>query len=378
LVNHPTGTYVGHYTTRLYGWHGSDYQPRSSQRGRRADSRPYRAIPARHNTTRPGRAAQRYPVNASVSRRSFLQTTLLVPSALLSPAGPCADRAVTRFKLGIIADEIADDLAQALNFIAAHSLGYCELREIWQKNIMSLTAVELGRVKRLLDQYRLRVSAIASPIFKYHLPEMPAHPENPLLFHSTFSDRDSAWLLRRAFEIAHLLGTFKVRVFSFWRTAEPGKAYPYVRDRLARAAELAAQNGMTLALENEYDTNVATAGELGRMLRDIGSRHLRANWDPGNDAIMNEVPYPDGYRQLEGLIAHVHIKDVRRSPQSSQLTWAPVGSGLIDWTGQLRALADEGYQGTMSLETHYRPNGDALRNAQESLAGLMRIVREIG
>jgi len=282
------------------------------------------------------------------------------------------------FKLGIIADEITDDLGQALEFISSHSLDYCELREMWQKNIMSLSPSELARAKQLVHRYNLRVSDIASPIFKYHLPEMPAQPENPLLFHSKFTDRDSAWLLARSFEIAHLFGTTQVRVFSFWRVKSPEEAYPYVRDRLAKAAELAERSGITLMLENEYDTNVATAGELGRILRDIDSPHLRANWDPGNDAMMDEVPYPDGYRHVQGLVAHLHIKDVRRSLHPSRLIWAPVGSGLIDWRGQLRALRDEKYSGTMSLETHYRPGGDALKAAQESLAGLMKIIREIG
>jgi L-ribulose-5-phosphate 3-epimerase len=222
------------------------------------------------------------------------------------------------------------------------------------------------------------VSDIASPAFKYGLPGMPAQPENPLLFHSTFTDRDSPWLLSRAFEVAHLFGTTKVRVFSFWRVANPQDAYLRVRDRLAAAADLAGRNGITLLLENEYDTNIATAAELGRVLRDIDSPHLRANWDPGNDAMMSEVPYPDGYRQIRGLIAHVHVKDVKRGSHPGQLSWAPVGSGVIDWRGQLRALREDGYRETISLETHYRPDGDALATAQESLAGLMRIIHEIG
>jgi sugar phosphate isomerase/epimerase len=195
------------------------------------------------------------------------------------------------------------------------------------------------------------------------------------VFHSTFTESDSAELLRKAFEIAHFFGTEKVRIFSYWRVAEPDKAYPYVRDRLAKAADLAARNGIILMAENEYDCNIGTAKELGRLVRDVDSPHLRANWDLANAAMMNDVPFPDGYREVAGLVSHVHVKDVKRDPASGQLTWAPVGSGIIDWPGQLKALKDAQYTGTLSLETHFRPHGDALENARDSIEGLLRILR---
>jgi len=171
-------------------------------------------------------------------------------------------RTSSSFKLGIITDEISEELDQALDFITHYSLGYCEVREMWQKNVMSLSREELNRAKTLIARHGLRVSSIASPIFKYALPEMPAHPDGALVFHSTFTESDSSELLRKSFEIAHFFGTDKIRVFSYWRVAEPEKAYPYVRDRLAKAADLAARNGIILMVENEYDCNVGSAKEL--------------------------------------------------------------------------------------------------------------------
>ena len=283
----------------------------------------------------------------------------------------------TPFKQGIITDELNEDLGQALDFVAHYSLGYCELREIWQKNVMMLSREELGRARRVVTEHGLKVSDLASPIFKYELPGMPAQPSGALTFHSHFSDRDSQDLLRKAFDLAHFFGTTKVRIFSYWRVADPRKAYPYVRDRLAKAADLAARNGITLMLENEYDCNIGTARELGRLLRDINSPNLRANWDPANAAMMDEIPFPDGYREVAGLVSHIHVKDVKRDPVSRQLTWAPVESGLIDWRGQLKALIDSGYDGTLSLETHFRPHGNALENARASIEGLLAIIRDL-
>ena len=53
-------------------------------------------------------------------------------------------------KLGIITDEISQDLEQALDFISGYSLGFCELRELWGKNIMNLTPEEKTHTSKLL------------------------------------------------------------------------------------------------------------------------------------------------------------------------------------------------------------------------------------
>jgi len=291
---------------------------------------------------------------------------------------PKAPAAGTRFKLGIITDEITQDFEPALGFISSYSLQWCELRELWRKNIMNLSHEELQRACDLIEQHHLKVSDIGSPVFKYNLPEMPARPEKRDTFHADFTDQDSDGLLDESFERARFFGTPKVRVFSFWRVGDPEKAYSYVRDRLARAAERAAQNHITLVLENEHECNIGTGKELGRILRDINSPALRGNWDPGNAAMLHEVPYPDGYREVRGLFAHMHIKDVKKDPRSGKLAWAPVGGGFIDWRGQLQAVADSGYDGTMSLETHYRrPDGNKVESSRESLEGLLKILKEI-
>ncbi len=310
----------------------------------------------------------------AITRRTFLGGCLLSgPAARLISATRPAPHALP-FRLGIITDEIAQDFQAALAFITHYSLHYAELRELWSKNIMNLGRSELQRARELLEQHQIRVSDIASPIFKYNLPHLPARPEKHDTFHANFTDQDSDSLLERSFELARFLGTSKVRVFSYWRVDDPERAYPYVRDRLAKAAEVAGRHGMLLVLENEHECNVGTGKELGRILRDVNSPHLRGNWDPGNAVMLGETPYPDGYREVKGLFAHVHVKDAKRLP-SGQIAWAPVGSGFIDWRGQFQALRQDGYDGTISLETHYRrADGNAMESTRESLEGLLKVI----
>ena len=51
----------------------------------------------------------------------------------------------------------------------------------------------------------------------------------------------------------------------------------------------------------------------------------------------------------------------------------------MDYAGQMKALAEDGYDGVVSLETHYKPeNGSAEQGSRESFAGLQAILAEQG
>ena len=308
------------------------------------------------------------------SRRTLLKSS--IAAASFQQAMRLSAKSSQPFKLGIITDEITTDLDEAVAFLRHYNLHYAELREIWSHNLMAAPQEDLDRAKKLLAKNGITVSDIGSPIFKWNLPEMPTHAnEKRDTFKANFTEEDADTALAESFKLAHFFGTRKVRMFSYWRVADPEKAYPLVRDRLAKAAKVAQKNDIVLVLENEHSCNVGTGRELGRLLKEINSPALRGNWDPGNAAMLDEVPYPDGYEAVKGLFAHVHVKDVRKNATTGKKEWAPVGGGFIDWKGQLQALHRDGYSGTMSLETHYqRPDKNKVESTRESLEGLLKIV----
>jgi len=309
-----------------------------------------------------------------LTRRNCLKLPLAAAASRLG-AAPAA----INFQLGIITDEIAGPLDQALDFISSYRLEWCELREIWDKNIVNSSREDLDRARDLLGKHRIRVSEIASPLFKWNCPQMPAKTgEKRDTFSASFTEDDAEKLLYRSFGLAHFFGTRLVRIFSYWRVADPPKAYPYVRDRLAKAAEMAAASNIVLTLENEHECNIGTGAELGRLLREVGSPNLRGVWDPGNAVMLGEVPYPNGYQAVRGLCPHMHIKDVRKNDKTGKLEWAPVGGGVVDFKGQFQALRKDGYDGTLSLETHYRrADGNKVESTRESLEGLLAILKEV-
>ena len=307
----------------------------------------------------------------TLTRRDLCKSALASGAAFRLGAGQ-----TDSFKLGIITDELTGSLEEALPFISSYHLHWCELREIWGKSIMNLSKEELDRTKKLIEKHDLQVSDIASPLFKWNLPQMPAHAsEKRDTFKASFVEEDADRLLEQSFNLARFFGTPKVRIFSCWRVDDSKKAYPLVRDRLARAARIAVKNDIVLVLENEHTCNIGTGREMGHLLKEIASPGLHGNWDPGNAAMLDEVPYPHGYEAMKGRFSHVHIEDVRANATTGKKEWAPVGGGVIDWKGQIQALRNDHYDGTMSLETHYlRPDRNKVESTRESPEGLLKIL----
>jgi sugar phosphate isomerase/epimerase len=194
-------------------------------------------------------------------------------------------------------------------------------------------------------------------------------------FKASFVESDANRPLEQSFALARHFGTNKVRISSYWRVDEPERAYKLVRERLAQAAQHALNNDIVLVLENEHTRNIRTGRELGHLLKDIHSAALWGNWDPGNAAMLDEIPYPNGDEAMRGLFSHMHIKDVRNNGATGRKEWAPVGGGFIDRKGQIQALGKDGYDGTMSLETHYRrPDRNKVESTRESLDGLLKLL----
>ena len=100
--------------------------------------------------------------------------------------------------------------------------------------------------------------------------------------------------------------------------------------------------------------NTASHQALADVLALLDPEVFGAVYDPGNAFFnaMEEMPYPDGYYAVRPYLAHVHVKDVVFDASVPRCV-AP-GEGLTGWPRLLRKLQEDGYQGWLSLETHYR------------------------
>ena len=148
-------------------------------------------------------------------------------------------------------------------------------------------------------------------------------------------------------------------------------------NKLREAADRCAKDGIILLLENEMACNTATGAESKRTLAAVTNKNFMLNWDPGNAAAAGEYPYSKGFSQLPtARIGHCHAKDVYE--KGGKHEWAPVGDGVIDWPGQIRALEKMGYHYAVSLETHWRGAGTPEASTRVSMAGLKKVIAEAG
>lgn len=285
---------------------------------------------------------------------------------------------MAHFKLSVITDEITQDFGHAVEVAAKEfGLGYVELRELWGKNLMKLDAKEVGEARRLLERSRLRVSSIASPIFKVDWPGAPVSRFSPKRdqFGADFTFSQQTELLDRALELTRAFNTDRIRIFDFWRLEDQKPYRAAIDQKLIEAAAKAGKRGVTLLLENEQSCNTATGAEATRTLSVVQSSNFMLNWDPANAAARGETPFPDGYSLLpKKRIGYMHCKDIIRQPDG-KTEWAAMGRGIVDYVGQFRALAKDGYSGVLSLETHWRGGGTPEECSRVSMAGMKDLLR---
>ena len=185
-------------------------------------------------------------------------------------------------------------------------------------------------------------------------------------------------MLEHCIELAKQFQTDRIRCFDFWRLDDQAPYRAAINDKLRAAAETCAKSNLILLLENEMACNTATGEESAAVLKAIPNKNFMLNWDPGNAAALGSTPYPDGYRLLpHDRIGHCHVKDVVRSP-GKKYEWAPVGAGVVDWVGQFRALAKDGYHYAVSLETHWRGAGTPEASTRASMKGLKSTLSKAG
>ena len=315
-----------------------------------------------------------------VTRRSFLVRggaalgLAALPSALLASAS--VHKLRSSFRVAVITDEISQDFDHACS-VAANDFGmqWVELRALWNKSLLSLTSSEIEEARRILAKYDLRVTDIASPLFKVDWPDapLPKSRANRDKHSADFTFKQQDEVLEKSIELAKTFKTDRVRGFDFWRLDDQAPYRKEINAKLAEAAEKTSKQGIVFVLENEMACNTGTGAEAAKVLAQVPN--LMLNWDPGNAAALGETPFPNGWDLLpKNRIGHCHCKDTVMKT-SGGYEWAPVGKGVIDWDGQLKALKQAGYNLAVSLETHWHGGSSPEDSTRQSWAGMKAVLQ---
>ena len=141
---------------------------------------------------------------------------------------------MANFPVAIITDEFTQDFELICRTAVDMGIPALELRTIWNKNIVDMNDEEIRQVDLLVNEFKLKVVSIASPVFKCTLPDGGDidHRFEQDAFHSAHTYEDQPRILARSLEVANVFDAPIVRVFSFWRTVEPSR----VTSRIIRGA----------------------------------------------------------------------------------------------------------------------------------------------
>jgi L-ribulose-5-phosphate 3-epimerase len=250
------------------------------------------------------------------------------------------------FRLAVFTDEVSQDLERAVAFAKEFDLQGVEIRSVWDCPPQKLTDTQITDIAKLLSENNLEVCAIASPFLKSDIFDEAATQEQ-------------YDVLDRCIMLAKRLGTPFVRGFTFWRTDDKPEVWDEAERIYRSILPKLEREDITIVVENEPDTSAATAALTARFLERLNHPCVRSVWDPANEvfAIGGERPFPDAYRRALPYMVHVHVKDAIHDAQGKPRC-VRVGEGDSDWPAHLQAFADVGYQGWLSLETHWRLAAD--------------------
>ncbi len=243
-------------------------------------------------------------------------------------------------KLSFITDEVTQSFDEAVRFAKENGLTGLELRSVEDTPIDAVPQDVLRLWRKRLDAEGLAVCGLAGSFYK-------CAPEAE-------SVEAELKKLARLCDAADILGCAYIRGFAFFAPPDgplPADALTLYFERPVRMLE---QRGKVLLLEADPSVNTSNHAALALLLRAIGSPWVRAIFDPGNCLYdpLGEVPFPDGYMSIRPWLTHVHIKDAVRGKTDTQCV--KVGTGQVNYPALLRCLAADGYDGWLSMETHYR------------------------
>ena len=146
-------------------------------------------------------------------------------------------------------------------------------------------------------------------------------------------------------------------------------------DLVRQAGEYAASKGLEIALELEpfNEALLKDVHELVRFVNEVGVLAVLANADISHLHLSN-ASFED-VAVMQGKIGHIHLSDCDGKVHGDM----PAGMGVTPIKEYLQAIVDTGYEGTVSIELEYAPEGtDIVPWAQRAYDGTAAIMREVG
>ncbi len=210
-------------------------------------------------------------------------------------------------KLCAFSDEASVSLSGQISALKRNNVTYMEMRSVNGKNAIESTDAELKEYLRQLDGEGISVWSLGSPIGKVDI---------------NVNFNEYLDTVKRTAEIANLMRTDKIRMFSFFNATTKRET---VMEYLNKMVEAVKPYNVTLYHENEKDIYGDNLARVKDIMANVSG--LKFVYDPANFLQVGEKA-KDTLTELFDKIDYFHIKDVR--VKSGAIVPAGHGDGMID------------------------------------------------
>ncbi|MBU2670201.1 sugar phosphate isomerase/epimerase [Actinoplanes bogorensis] len=201
--------------------------------------------------------------------------------------------------------------------------------------------------------------------------------------------------LKHAVDVAGELGAGRIRVYAGrWQPGRPDEAahWAALTRSLQELGAYADGTGVHLCVENHFGTMTQSAVATAKLVREVGSPHVRVLYDQANLTFTHDEGYEPALAVQGDLISHVHVKDLvftdanqpfhaagtaRVEAEERAVRSRVVGDGILPWQAILGCLQELGYDGILSLEYEYRWHPQDLPDPAEGFRRGAEAVRAI-
>ncbi len=239
---------------------------------------------------------------------------------------------MAEFILSSFADEASPMLDEQFEATKAQGFTHIEVRGVDDKNMADYSVEEAKEVARRFEAAGIKVSALGSPFGKIDITaDFAPHVE---------------WM-KKGLEIANILGTKRVRLFSFFmpRGEDPALYREEVFARMDKMADLCKEAGLLCCHENEKDIYGDTIDRTLDILKNFEGRIVGV-FDPANFIQCGQDTW-QAWQTLAPYIDYIHIKDCKEDG-----TIMPAGKGIGHIPEIIRAYSQKEGKRIITLEPH--------------------------
>ncbi len=201
--------------------------------------------------------------------------------------------------------------------------------------------------------------------------------------------------LKKVIDYCDYFGAKYIRIYGGNLVAGDTDSIEIKREHLIKSllhlGDNAAKKGVTLIVENHFNTMAVSAKDSVALIRDINHKAVRILYDQANLTFTKNEDYEEAIRIQQQYVSYIHVKDLvfregitfassdvaRPSDEERNVYTRIVGEGIIQWPSILRLVKEHDYDGWLSLEYERRWHPQDIPDASIGMKKSIEYLREI-